>query len=193
MNNVNLSVNVITPPSTLSRGRRCDEIKQLEEYLEVEVKIPEDLSFIYVSQSVPPTNLTGVPWLKLDTQGSPIGLFFPFNGDYVNALPNVVVTDGTETTVEHGTFTLDINGASNAFHTRVDAIVFSNSYAVPPEVILTVVGGTLLDGNVDDNIFVYKMDVTETDVEVSVKTKLDTTSAAKTLIFNWMSIGKVAL
>lgn len=76
-------LDVIVPDPSLPRDTPANEIIRLPQYLRLSFKGSPGLTFVVLGEDEPTGANANLPWIKLDSQSRPVGLFVKYSGNYV--------------------------------------------------------------------------------------------------------------
>ena len=193
---------VNTDPS-LAHKTRSEEIAELPQYLEVVSLVAPGLALLNVGEQEPGSTLSAFPWLKLDSSGNPLGLFWNVGGVWKSALDRYFMRELlADQVTERGELTITMDVAANEWKVFDDGLDFEEEFDEVPYVKLWVIGGSLLDHNNDESdeqkeLWGYKNllvpdEITVSGFKVKAITEVETNSHNKSLKFLWEATGKRA-
>jgi len=183
-------------PDDLPHKDRYAEIVDLSMYLKPELHNAEasELSLVIASKTAPSIAHSGIPWIRLAGDGSPLGLMHQVRGEYVDALPHAVRAGGAsllDSRIEKGTGVATLHVTANEWQTFKKIAVFTFKYAQPPSVFVSVIGGSLFESKPEDASVFFKVTASKDSFDLSIKTNLETTGVERTVEVSWTCIGEL--
>ena len=123
MTGISFLLRVATPPPSLPHLSRAEEIKQLPQFVSVEMRPDAGVVPLVVGADTPVADLAGLPWLELNQDGSPKDLKIMYQGQYLSALPSALVEAQRQSFVYlSGAVNLTFNVAANVLVTAQVAL-----------------------------------------------------------------------
>jgi len=188
MANLTLGVRIVNVPETMPHQDRATEILRLPEFVRVDMTTAAGVSLLNYGSETPPVDLAGLPWIKLNPDGSPAGIFVFHNGTWTRATPNTLDSEVGDLTLLGGTVTFTLNTAAGVAQIH-DVVTFDPHYVATPTVFTEVVGGTLFDHATDYAKWTYKTVATLENLKIHTRSETNLAAGPLTVIFNWMALG----
>lgn len=188
-NNLRLSLRALNVPDNLLHKARGMEIKELVNYLSVNMDAAGDLALVNYGSSTPPVDMAHLPWIRLNPDGSPNGVFVNTEGEWVSALPGVVRAETPNSVMLAGSGEITFETDENVVDTAGPIAVFDPVFQEAPKVLITPTGGTLLSDVASTYSWSYRIDSRIDGFHINFVSSVDHTSAPKTLEFDWLVVG----
>jgi hypothetical protein len=198
-------VRSLTVPPSLPHKTRAEEIEELPKYLEVAALIAPELVLMNMGEQEPGADRADFPWIKLNSNGEPLGLFVNVGGSWEPAFSKYMIKDaGENTVIERGSFSLVLTGVGPGVGTQYSSsFSFQKPFDTAPDVFFTITGGTLLTTamtlpsawNIKNEYSggagaqVWPGTITDKEFIPFWISPIDLTSDSKTLDVTWMAIG----
>ncbi len=188
MSNLSLGVRVVNVPPSMPHQDRATEILGLPDHLRVDMDTAAGLSLVNYGSSTPSIDQAGLPWIKLNPDGSPAGIFVFYNGAWARATPNTIDSVVGDLTLLGGSVTLTLNTLPGIVQEHL-ILTFSPKYLGTPTVFAEVTGGTLFDHATDYAKWTHKTVATLENLKIYTRSETDLAATPLTVIFNWMALG----
>jgi len=190
------SIRTLTVPPTLPHKTRAEEIAELSKYLEVSALIAPELVLINMGEQEPGVDRSDFPWIKLNSNGEPQGLFINVGGSWEPAFSKLTMRSILEDmVVETGTSEIILNVAAHTEEVAA-AIVFSKDFDSVPKMFCSITGGTVFSAGTGATSGAYtRLWIPSATITVSqfvpyAMCPEATNVTTRTLEFSWMAIGK---
>lgn len=80
------ALQAVNVPANVQHKPRAQEINELPDFLSVIATLPGETTFVTYGPNVPGPDALSYPWIKTNPNGSPIGIYINYNGDWVSAV-----------------------------------------------------------------------------------------------------------
>jgi hypothetical protein len=194
MNELRFNLRAVRVPESLTHKARAEEIAELPQYLEVTADQTAGVSLVNYGINSPPADQLGMPWVKLNPDGSPNGVFVHHAGEWVRATPHTVETEAGNLTILMGQGTMTLTKAAGVVDT-VDVTTFNPEFKSPPKVFLTFGGSETAPDSAftDANLwksFAWRVATAKDKFSIRAKYDVDCTTTNREVVVHWMAIGE---
>jgi len=187
--NIQLALRTLNVPDDLPHRARSLEIEELVDYLEVDMETSAGLSLVNYGSGTPPVDTSHLPWVRLNADGSPAGLYVNHRGEWVSAIPRTVQADLANLRMMTGSCELTFDASADTLQTSDVIEEFDPVFDEAPIVMLTPTGGTLLAD--PDNAYQYSLRV-DSRIDkfyIEYRSHVNNSGSAKLLTLDWVVIG----
>ena len=191
MNDITMSLRAVNVPSDLPHLRRAQEIQQVVDHLRVDLSTAAGTSLVHMGTAAPPLDRQDMLWVRRNPDGTPAGLYLRSLGRWVRATPNIVESQAANQRIVTGTGTFTYTADADT-PLSADIATFTPEFEATPVVQITVKGGTMYDTAATFASWGYKVTAAKDKWSLEVKSTVDCSSAAKTIILDWIAIGVAA-
>lgn len=178
-------IEAVNVPETVDHKLRSQEIEELPQFLRVIATSPGQLFLVNFGNLKPSADAAASPWVKVNPDGSPVGFFVNFNGNFIPVNPNALEVQNVDSPViESG----DVNLAdipANVLTDLGEVETFNTEFLSAPKVFLTLTSDSLESATTSN----YRIIVAPSTTGFSVKVLND--GAIRALSFDWMALGNI--
>lgn len=190
MSRITLGIRAVNVPENMPHEARSREVLRLPDFLRVNMDTADGLALVNYGSQTPPLGQVDLPWVKLNPDGSPAGIFVYHDGAWVRALPNQLTSTVSDMSIQGGEATVTHEAAAHVTKNH-EIIVFSPVFKSPPTVILTPTGGTLCTDatNLYYPNWVVWAETTIDRLTVHTRVSVNSVGTPQTLKFQWHVLG----
>jgi len=185
-------VRTLNVPKSLPHKSRAEEIADLPRFLEVQSLLAPELVLVNMGEQEPGPDRAEFPWIKLNSNGEPLGLMVNVGGEWKDAFSKLVIKDSVEgVAIERGETTVVMAAWTLETPKTYDKVIpFNKSFKTAPDVYVQMISDTFFSAALAYTTMMIPTDITTDGFKVLYATKIATASSPQSVRIRWMAIGK---